>query len=268
MNSGYNAVVVYDDLSTHATAYRQMALLLRRPPGREAYPGDIFYLHSRLLERSAQLVTGGSLTGLPIVRTMGNDISGYIPTNIISITDGQLFLLISLMNKGIRPAVDLSLSVSRVGSAAQYKVMSFVSKRVKSMYALYKVFYGVSKLGSDDPEVNLHVNRGTKLLEFFKQAAYHTYTLLDQVTVMYILTLNCADNISVEGLNLFFRLLRSSTLARSVHITSTEAVLLIGRIDELEALLIIFGLDIIKNSLDEFADRFCTYFKTNLSRKY
>lgn len=134
MAHGYNAVAVYDDLSQHAVAFRQLALLLRRPPGREAYPGDVFFLHARLLERAAQLLNGGSLTALPVIQTLGGDLSGYISTNVISITDGQIFLVKSLINKGIRPAVDLSLSVSRVGSAAQYSAMSFVSKRVKSVF--------------------------------------------------------------------------------------------------------------------------------------
>jgi proton translocating ATP synthase F1 alpha subunit len=193
MNNGYNAVVVYDDLTQHAIAYRQMALLLRRPPGREAYPGDIFYLHSRLLERSAQLVCGGSLTALPIVQTLGGDLSGYISTNVISITDGQIFLVKSLINKGIRPAVDLSLSVSRVGSAAQYTAMTFVSKRIKTVYTLYKYYLGIARLGSDEPDVLVHVGRGDRLLSFFTQALYETYSFYKQVVCLYALSLESMD---------------------------------------------------------------------------
>ena len=204
MRHGYDAVVVYDDLTQHAIAYRQMALLLRRPPGREAFPGDIFFLHSRLLERSAQLATGGSLTALPIVQTQGGDLSGYISTNVISITDGQIFLVKSLINQGIRPAVDLTLSVSRVGSAAQYPAMSYVAKRVKAMYSMYRLYAGIARLGGDDAEVLLHVARGERLLAFLTQNIYETYSFIEQVVGLFSLTLESMDEVQPKRVKLFF----------------------------------------------------------------
>ncbi len=212
MNNGYDAVVVYDDLSQHAIAYRQMSLLLRRPPGREAFPGDIFYSHARLLERSAQLHTGGSLTALPIVQTLSGDIAGYIPTNIISITDGQIFLLISPINKGIRPAVDLSSSVSRVGSAAQYSAMAYVSKRVKSVYTLYRVYSSMTQLGGVDADAVVHIRRGEHLLASPTQNVYTTYSSYKQIIVLYALTLAALDNVRKDRIRLFIALLTCTQL--------------------------------------------------------
>ena len=180
-----HALIVYDDLSKQAVAYRQMSLLLRRPPGREAYPGDVFYLHSRLLERSAKLSDkngGGSLTALPIIETQAGDVSAYIPTNVISITDGQIFLETELFNQGIRPAVNVGLSVSRVGSAAQTKAMKKVAGSIKLELAQYREMAAFAQFGSDlDASTQQLLNRGSKLTELLKQDQYSPMTVAEQV---------------------------------------------------------------------------------------
>lgn len=189
-DNGSNAVIVYDDLSKQAVAYRQMSLLLRRPPGREAYPGDVFYLHSRLLERAAQLsqaIGGGSLTALPIIETMANDVSAYIPTNVISITDGQIFLETELFNQGIRPAINVGLSVSRVGSAAQYKPMKQIAGTLKLELAQYREVMEFAKFGASlDAETKRQLNRGSRLVELLKQAQYKPLEVAVQVIFVYL----------------------------------------------------------------------------------
>ena len=176
-DNGMHALIIYDDLSKQAVAYRQMSLLLRRPPGREAYPGDVFYLHSRLLERAAKLSDdhgGGSLTALPIIETQGGDVSAFIPTNVISITDGQIFLETNLFNQGIRPAINVGLSVSRVGSSAQTKAMKKVSGSMKLELAQYRVIAACAEFGSDlDASTQKLLNRGSKLTELLKQDQYY-----------------------------------------------------------------------------------------------
>lgn len=185
MENGKDVLIVYDDLSKHAVAYRTMSLLLRRPPGREAYPGDVFYLHSRLLERSARMNKengGGSITALPIIETQAGDISAYIPTNVISITDGQLFLQTELFNSGIRPAVDTGLSVSRVGSAAQTKIMKQVSGTLKMELAQYHEMLSFAQFGSDlDPSTKAIIEHGARLTELLKQAQYKPLTLIEEI---------------------------------------------------------------------------------------
>ena len=180
-----HALIIYDDLSKQAVAYRQMSLILRRPPGREAYPGDVFYLHSRLLERAAKLSDehgGGSLTALPIIETQGGDVSAYIPTNVISITDGQIFLETELFNQGIRPAINVGLSVSRVGSAAQTKAMKKVSGSMKLELAQYREMAAFAQFGSDlDASTQQLLNRGSKLTELLKQKQYSPMTVAEQV---------------------------------------------------------------------------------------
>ena len=175
-DNGMHALIIYDDLSKQAVAYRQMSLLLRRPPGREAFPGDVFYLHSRLLERAAKLNDdqgGGSLTALPIIETQANDVSAFIPTNVISITDGQIFLETELFNQGIRPAVNVGLSVSRVGSAAQTKAMKKVAGSIKLELAQYREMAAFAQFGSDlDASTQRLLNRGSKLTELLKQNQY------------------------------------------------------------------------------------------------
>ena len=184
-DNGMHALIIYDDLSKQAVAYRQMSLLLRRPPGREAYPGDVFYLHSRLLERAAKLSDangGGSLTALPIIETQAGDVSAYIPTNVISITDGQIFLETQLFNQGIRPAVNVGLSVSRVGSAAQTKAMKKVAGSIKLELAQYREMAAFAQFGSDlDAATQKLLNRGAKLTELLKQNQYSPLTVAEQV---------------------------------------------------------------------------------------
>ncbi len=188
-DNGMHALIVYDDLSKQAVAYRQMSLLLRRPPGREAYPGDVFYLHSRLLERSAKLNDdhgGGSLTALPIIETQAGDVSAYIPTNVISITDGQIFLETELFNQGIRPAVNVGLSVSRVGSAAQTKAMKKVAGSIKLELAQYREMAAFAQFGSDlDASTQKLLNRGSKLTELLKQDQYSPMAVAQQVIAVF-----------------------------------------------------------------------------------
>ena len=188
-DNGMHGLVVYDDLSKQAVAYRQMSLLLRRPPGREAYPGDVFYLHSRLLERAAKLNDdngNGSLTALPIIETQANDVSAYIPTNVISITDGQIFLETDLFYQGIRPAVNVGLSVSRVGSAAQIKAMKQVAGKIKGELAQYREMAAFAQFGSDlDAATQRLLNRGARLTELLKQGQFSPLKVEEQVVVIY-----------------------------------------------------------------------------------
>ena len=202
MNQGQDVLIVYDDLSKHAVAYRTLSLLLRRPPGREAYPGDVFYLHSRLLERSAKLsdkLGGGSLTALPIVETLAGDISAYIPTNVISITDGQIFLQTELFNSGIRPAVDSGLSVSRVGSAAQSKAMKKVSSSLKLDLAQYQEVLDFAQFGSDlDAATRKTINHGQHLTELLKQPQYSPFSQEDQILILFANQKGFIDSIALE----------------------------------------------------------------------
>ena len=188
-DNGMHAVIIYDDLSKQAVAYRQMSLLLRRPPGREAYPGDVFYLHSRLLERAAKMNDdhkGGSLTALPVIETQANDVSAYIPTNVISITDGQIFLETDLFYQGIRPAVNVGLSVSRVGSSAQTKAMKKVAGRIKGELAQYREMAAFAQFGSDlDATTQRLLNRGSRLTELLKQPQFSPLKMEEQVCVIY-----------------------------------------------------------------------------------
>lgn len=204
MERGKDVLIVYDDLSKQAVAYRQISLLLRRPPGREAYPGDIFYLHSRLLERSARLNTehgGGSLTALPIIETQAGDISAYIPTNVISITDGQIFLEADLFYQGFRPAVNVGISVSRVGSAAQIKAMKKVAGRLKLDMAQYRELEGFAQFGSDlDEETQSRLNRGKRIVELLKQGQFKPLPVAYQVAILYAVVNGYFDQIPVERL--------------------------------------------------------------------
>ncbi len=188
-DNGMHALIAYDDLSKQAVAYRQMSLLLRRPPGREAYPGDVFYLHSRLLERAAKLSDAngaGSLTALPVIETQANDVSAYIPTNVISITDGQIFLETDLFYQGIRPAVNVGLSVSRVGSAAQIKAMKQVAGKIKGELAQYREMAAFALFGSDlDASTQRLLNRGARLTELLKQPQFSPLKTEEQVVAIY-----------------------------------------------------------------------------------
>ena len=197
-----DALIVYDDLSKHATAYRQVSLLLRRPPGREAYPGDVFYLHSRLLERAARLNGdngGGSLTALPIIETQANDVSAYIPTNVISITDGQIFLESDLFNAGIRPALNTGVSVSRVGSAAQTRAMRSVADRLKLDMAQFRDLAAFAQFASDlDAATKAQLDRGMRLQEVLKQPQYQPLSVDDQVSILYAATNGFLDDVPVS----------------------------------------------------------------------
>ncbi len=207
MYQGKHTLVVYDDLSKQAVAYRQMSLLLRRPPGREAYPGDVFYLHSRLLERAAKLnsrLGEGSMTALPIVETQANDVSAYIPTNVISITDGQIFLESDLFNAGIRPAINVGISVSRVGSAAQTKAMKKVAGSIKVELAQYRDLEAFAQFASDlDEATQKQLARGQRLQEILKQPQYSPLSLDQQVAVIYAGTRGYLDDIPVEKVSSF-----------------------------------------------------------------
>ncbi len=202
MRQGKDALVVYDDLSKHAVAYREMSLLLRKPPGREAYPGDVFYIHSRLLERAAKLdekYGGGSLTALPIVETQANDVSAYIPTNVISITDGQIFLESSLFYQGIRPAMNVGISVSRVGSSAQTKAMKKVSGTVKLDLAQYYELAAFSQFSSElDATTKQQLTRGERVVEALKQKAHQPYALWQEVVILRAATTGYLDTIPKE----------------------------------------------------------------------
>ena len=206
-DNGMHALIIYDDLSKQAVAYRQMSLLLRRPPGREAYPGDVFYLHSRLLERAAKLSDangGGSLTALPIIETQAGDVSAYIPTNVISITDGQIFLETQLFNQGIRPAVNVGLSVSRVGSAAQTKAMKKVAGSIKSELAQYREMAAFAQFGSDlDAATQKLLNRGSKLTELLKQKQYSPLTVAEQVITVFTGVRGYLDDVELDQIKNF-----------------------------------------------------------------
>ncbi len=206
-DNGRHALIIYDDLSKQAVSYRQMSLLLRRPPGREAYPGDVFYLHSRLLERSCKLNEAngsGSLTALPIIETQGGDVSAFIPTNVISITDGQIFLETDLFNQGIRPAVNTGLSVSRVGSSAQTNAMKSVAGSIKLELAQYREMAAFAQFGSDlDASTQALLNRGARLTELLKQPQYSPLTMAEQVIVIYAGTKGYLDAVDVKDVTRF-----------------------------------------------------------------
>jgi F-type H+/Na+-transporting ATPase subunit alpha len=207
MHNGKHALVIYDDLSKHAVAYRQLSLLLRRPPGREAYPGDIFYLHSRLLERAAKLSEekgGGSLTAIPVIETKAGDISSYIPTNVISITDGQIFLEMDMFNAGIRPAVNPGISVSRVGGNAQINAMKKVAGMLRLDLAQYRELETFAKFGTElDKETKKQLARGERTVEILKQGQYAPMDVEDQVLILFALTNGYLDDIEVKSLQRF-----------------------------------------------------------------
>jgi len=221
MNKGQDVLVVYDDLSKHAWAYRELSLLLKRPPGREAYPGDVFYLHSRLLERSAKLnkdYGGGSLTALPIIETQAGDVSAYIPTNVISITDGQIYLESDLFYQGIRPALNIGLSVSRVGGAAQIKAMKKVAGRLRLDLAQYRELAAFAQFGSDlDAATASQIERGKRLTEILKQPQYIPMPVEEQVVILYAVTNGLLDNIPIEKI-----VITQNSILRELRNTKAE----------------------------------------------
>jgi len=201
---GQHVLVIYDDLSKHAAAYREISLLLRRPPGREAYPGDVFYLHSRLLERASKLKSGGSLTALPFIETQAGDVSAYIPTNVISITDGQIFLEADLFNSNIRPAINVGISVSRVGGAAQIKAMRQVAGSLRLELAQYRALAAFAQFGSElDPASQKQLNRGQRLTEILKQAQFQPLPVEKQVLIIYAGTSGVLDDLAVTDCRKF-----------------------------------------------------------------
>ncbi|MEQ8443659.1 MAG: F0F1 ATP synthase subunit alpha [Alphaproteobacteria bacterium] len=233
-DNGMHAVIFYDDLSKQATAYRQMSLLLRRPPGREAYPGDVFYIHSRLLERAAKMGDdhgAGSLTSLPVIETQANDVSAYIPTNVISITDGQIFLETSLFYKGIRPAINVGLSVSRVGSAAQTKAMKKVAGSVKLELAQYREMEAFAQFASDlDASTQRLLARGARLTELLKQPQYQPLKVSEQVLAIYAGTHGYLDKIGVGDVNRYEAKLLEH--ARNEHKATLDKIDDTGVLDE------------------------------------
>ena len=207
MYEGKDVLIVYDDLSKHAVAYRAMSLLLKRPPGREAYPGDVFYLHSRLLERAAKLsdeLGGGSLTALPIIETQAGDVTAYIPTNVISITDGQIFLKPELFYSGIRPAVNAGISVSRVGGSAQIKAMKQVAGTLKLAYSQYRELAAFAQFGSDlDEDTKKRLAKGERIVEVLKQDEYQPIAVENQVMIIYAVTNDFLADIPVNNIKRF-----------------------------------------------------------------
>ncbi|MDQ6765604.1 MAG: F0F1 ATP synthase subunit alpha, partial [Verrucomicrobiota bacterium] len=207
MDHGMDALIVYDDLSKHAVAYRQVSLVLKRPSGREAYPGDVFYLHSRLLERSARVTEeagGGSVTALPIIETQAGDVSAYIPTNVISITDGQIYLETDLFYQGVRPAISVGLSVSRVGSAAQIKAIKQVAGKIKLDLAQFRELAAFAQFGSDlDAGTKARLDRGQRIVELFKQTQYNPIPVEEQVAVLWAMQNGYLDSIPVESIKQF-----------------------------------------------------------------
>ena len=224
-DNGQHAVIFYDDLTKQAVAYRQMSLLLRRPPGREAYPGDVFYLHSRLLERACKLgdaAGNGSLTALPVIETQAGDVSAYIPTNVISITDGQIFLETELFYKGIRPAVNVGLSVSRVGSAAQIKAMKQVAGSIKLELAQYREMAAFAQFASDlDASTQQLLARGARLTELLKQPQYAPYPVEEQVVVIFAGVNGFTDSIPVNQITTFEKKFISEFRAKHEDVLAT-----------------------------------------------
>ncbi len=243
-DNGMHAVIVYDDLSKHAVAYRQMSLLLRRPPGREAYPGDVFYLHSRLLERAAKMGEKaglGSLTALPVIETQAGDVSAYIPTNVISITDGQIFLETGLFYKGVRPAINVGLSVSRVGSAAQIKAMKQVAGSIKLELASYREMAAFAQFASDlDPSTQRLLARGDRLTEILKQAQYSPLPIEEQVISIFAGVRGFVDKVKVADVTRFDNALRAELRSKHSDVLTTirtEKALSDGTQDKLKKII-------------------------------
>jgi F-type H+/Na+-transporting ATPase subunit alpha len=247
MDNGMDALIIYDDLSKHAVAYRQIALVLKRPSGREAYPGDVFYLHSRLLERAARVgeqYGNGSLTALPIIETQAGDVSAYIPTNVISITDGQIFLETDLFYQGIRPAISVGISVSRVGSAAQLKAMKQVAGQLKGELAQFREMAAFAQFGSElDPKTQAQIDRGKRIIELFKQPQYSPIPVEVQVAVIWAVQNGYVDSVPVDRIKEF--------QAKLTDFLSTRKAELLRKIAQEKAIS-----DVLKDELKAATDQF------------
>jgi F-type H+-transporting ATPase subunit alpha len=247
MDNGMDALIVYDDLSKHAVAYRQVSLVLKRPSGREAFPGDVFYLHSRLLERSARVgkkYGNGSLTALPIIETQAGDVSAYIPTNVISITDGQIYLESDLFYQGVRPAISVGLSVSRVGSAAQLKAMKQVAGQLKGDLAQFRELAAFAQFGSDlDPKTQAQIDRGKRIMEVFKQSQYNPIPVEVQVAVLWTVQNGYLDSVPLERVKDFQNKLTDFLTTRKIE--------LLARIAKEKTLTEVLKVD-LKAAVDEF----------------
>jgi F-type H+-transporting ATPase subunit alpha len=251
MDNGMVALIVYDDLSKHAAAYREVSLVLKRPSGREAYPGDVFYLHSRLLERAARVgekYGNGSLTALPIIETQAGDVSAYIPTNVISITDGQIFLETDLFYQGVRPAINVGISVSRVGSAAQIKAMKQVAGKLKGELAQFRELAAFAQFGSDlDAKTQAQINRGKRIMEIFKQQQYNPVLVEVQVAVLWVIQNGYVDEVPVERVKEFQNKL--------VEFLTTRKTELLAKIGKEKALNDALSAE-LKATADEFKPTF------------
>ena len=253
MNKGKHVLIIYDDLSKHAVAYRALSLLIRRPPGREAYPGDVFYLHSRLLERAAKLSEekgGGSLTALPIIETQAGDVSAYIPTNVISITDGQIFLETELFHSGIMPAVNPGISVSRVGGNAQIKAMKKVAGTLKLIYSQYRELQSFAQFGSDlDADTKARLAQGARIVEVLKQGRSTPVPVEKQVAILYAVVNGILTEVEVEDIQIYEEGLYSFLDSDAAGVSAMETIRTTGKLEgETEEKL--------KTALKDYTDRF------------
>ena len=253
MNKGKHVLIIYDDLSKHAVAYRALSLLIRRPPGREAYPGDVFYLHSRLLERAAKLSDekgGGSLTALPIIETQAGDVSAYIPTNVISITDGQIFLETELFHSGIMPAVNPGISVSRVGGNAQIKAMKKVAGTLKLVYSQYRELQSFAQFGSDlDADTKARLAQGARIVEVLKQGRSTPVPVEKQVAILYAVVKGVLTDVAVEDIQAYEEGLYTFLDSDAQGVAAMEGIRTTGKLEgETEEKL--------KAALADYTDRF------------
>jgi proton translocating ATP synthase F1 alpha subunit len=273
MRKSYNTLVIFDDLSQHAVAYRQITLLLRRPPGREAYPGDIFYVQARLLERGAQLSKqcgAGSVTIIPLIETRGGDIAAYIPTNVISITDGQVFLTSSIINKGLRPGINLGLSVSRVGSKAQFNCIKYVSKKIKRDYMLFKTYESLSKISSDiDPMLITYVRRGNTILKYLSQKLFQTVRIAHQTIAFQCLSAGYLDDMDHRYLQLFFDLYFKGFFVEA-YLEDTEKLfkyLILRELAFIESVFITASIEPLLSEVTKLSKLFISFFTTQILTK-
>lgn len=270
MSKGFNSIVIFDDLSKHSVSYRQISLLLRRPPGREAFPGDVFFLHSKLLERGAQLSDNqgeGSMTFLPIIETFSGDVSGYIPTNVISITDGQIFLSVKLFNKGIIPAVDLSLSVSRVGSASQTNTMKQLSKKIKLVLAMYRQFESSAGMNvSETSTSRLYLNKGRLLNTLFTQPLFHTIKFSEKNLFLFAISFGWTDYLELNEAIFYLSTLLDKKFISCIKNTKDKELLIdfISNLDEIESSMVALPYDVLYDILGNTFSAYNNLFKNRI----